>query len=163
MEKTRQTLEQQTGEVRTAIEEKLKTASAQRDENIKKMLERLREHVSGGFFRAPLALFYLFYACTFVSHARIGRAGAARSDQHRHKNPAVGGRRARKIRAGPVATRADRAGAEGEIEESRKFFLFAHAACRLALLKLACVFVLFGAEHETGGDQADRGIHSGDS
>lgn len=46
MEKTRQTLEQQTGEVRTAIEEKLKTASVQRDENIKKMLERLREHVS---------------------------------------------------------------------------------------------------------------------
>lgn len=46
VEKTRQTLEQQTGEVRTAIEEKLKTASAQRDENIKKMLDRLREHVS---------------------------------------------------------------------------------------------------------------------
>lgn len=41
----RLTLEQQTEEVRTAIEEKLKSATAQRDENIKKMLERLREHV----------------------------------------------------------------------------------------------------------------------
>lgn len=46
VEKTRLTLEQQTEEVRNAIEEKLKTASAQRDENIKRMLERLKEHVS---------------------------------------------------------------------------------------------------------------------
>ncbi|XP_071052720.1 stathmin-2 isoform X4 [Onthophagus taurus] len=44
VEKTRLTLEQQTEEVKTAIEEKLKSASAQRDENIKKMIERLREH-----------------------------------------------------------------------------------------------------------------------
>lgn len=43
---TRLTLEQQTAEVYKAIEEKLNTAAAQRDENIKKMLERLREHVS---------------------------------------------------------------------------------------------------------------------
>lgn len=54
MEKTRLTLEQQTDEVRTAIEEKLKTASVQRDENIKKMLERLREHVS--LFKLKLTL-----------------------------------------------------------------------------------------------------------
>lgn len=46
VEKTRQNLEQQTIEVRTAVEEKLKTAAAQRDENIKKMLDRLKEHVS---------------------------------------------------------------------------------------------------------------------
>lgn len=46
MEKTRLTLEQQCGEVRTALQEKMKTASAQREENIKKMLERLKEHVS---------------------------------------------------------------------------------------------------------------------
>lgn len=39
-------LEQQTEEVRCAVEEKLKTAAAQRDENIKKMLDRLKEHVS---------------------------------------------------------------------------------------------------------------------
>lgn len=39
-------MEQQTEEVKTAIEEKMKSASTQRDENIKKMLERLKEHVS---------------------------------------------------------------------------------------------------------------------
>lgn len=42
----RLTLEQQTAEVYKAIEDKMNTAAAQRDENIKKMLERLREHVS---------------------------------------------------------------------------------------------------------------------
>lgn len=36
----------QTNEVRNAVEEKLKTASAQRDENLKKMVDRLKEHVS---------------------------------------------------------------------------------------------------------------------
>jgi hypothetical protein len=36
----------QTNEVRIAVEEKLKIAAAQRDENIKKMLDRLKEHVS---------------------------------------------------------------------------------------------------------------------
>jgi hypothetical protein len=36
----------QTNEVRNAVEEKLKVAAAQRDENIKKMLDRLKEHVS---------------------------------------------------------------------------------------------------------------------
>ena len=46
MEKTRQNLEQQTNEVRAAVEDKLKTAAAQRDENMKKMLDRLKEHVS---------------------------------------------------------------------------------------------------------------------
>lgn len=46
MEKTRLSLEQQTQEVRCAVEEKLKSAAAQRDENIKKMLDRLKEHVS---------------------------------------------------------------------------------------------------------------------
>lgn len=46
VEKTRLSLEQQTNEIKSAIEEKMKIASTQRDENIKKMLERLREHVS---------------------------------------------------------------------------------------------------------------------
>jgi hypothetical protein len=46
VEKTRLLLEAQTNEVRNAVEEKLKTATAQRDENIKKMLDRLKEHVS---------------------------------------------------------------------------------------------------------------------
>jgi len=46
VEKTRLSLEQQTEEVRCAVEEKLKTAAAQRDENIKRMLDRLKEHVS---------------------------------------------------------------------------------------------------------------------
>lgn len=46
VEKTRHSLELQTDEVRIAIEEKLKIASIQRDENIKKMLDRLKEHVS---------------------------------------------------------------------------------------------------------------------
>lgn len=51
MEKTRLTLEQQTDEVRSAIEEKLKSASQQRDDNIKKMLDRLKEHVSYSLIR----------------------------------------------------------------------------------------------------------------
>jgi len=46
VEKTRLSIEMQTNEVRTAVEEKLKTASAQRDENLKKMIDRLKEHVS---------------------------------------------------------------------------------------------------------------------
>lgn len=46
VEKTRQSLDQQTEEVRLAMEEKLSSANALRDENIKKMLERLKEHVS---------------------------------------------------------------------------------------------------------------------
>lgn len=45
----RLTLEQQTSEVYKAIEEKMNTAADKRDENIKKMLERLREHVSASF------------------------------------------------------------------------------------------------------------------
>lgn len=49
MEKTRLSLEQQTDEVRCAIEEKLKTATIQRDENMKKMLNRLKEHVRRRF------------------------------------------------------------------------------------------------------------------
>lgn len=51
VEKTRVSLELQTDEVRTAIEEKLKIASQQRDENIKKMLDRLKEHVRYTLFR----------------------------------------------------------------------------------------------------------------
>jgi hypothetical protein len=46
VEKTRLSIETQTNEVRNAVEEKLKCATAQRDENIKKMLDRLKEHVS---------------------------------------------------------------------------------------------------------------------
>lgn len=81
VEKTRQTLEQQTGEVRTAIEEKLKSASVQRDENIKKMLDRLREHVSTPyslpdvlavlFILHPFLLFLI--ACTFVFFSPLSR------------------------------------------------------------------------------------------
>ncbi|XP_077300994.1 stathmin isoform X6 [Arctopsyche grandis] len=44
VEKTRLTIEQQTGEVWKAIEGKMNTAAAQRDENMKKMLDRLKEH-----------------------------------------------------------------------------------------------------------------------
>ncbi|XP_032591668.1 myosin-9 isoform X2 [Drosophila grimshawi] len=44
IEKTRETLEQQKANEQKAIEEKLKTAQALRDENIKKMLDRLKEH-----------------------------------------------------------------------------------------------------------------------
>lgn len=39
-------MEQQKYIEKIAIEEKLKTAQTLRDENIKKMLERLKEHVS---------------------------------------------------------------------------------------------------------------------
>lgn len=44
IEKTRTTLEQKKYEEKIAIEEKLKIAQALRDDNIKKMLERLKEH-----------------------------------------------------------------------------------------------------------------------
>ncbi|XP_030377410.1 uncharacterized protein LOC115626253 isoform X2 [Scaptodrosophila lebanonensis] len=44
IEKTRETLEQQKVNEQKAIEEKLKTAQTLRDENIKKMLNRLKEH-----------------------------------------------------------------------------------------------------------------------
>lgn len=50
MEKTRLSLEQQTEEVRSAVEEKLKSAAAQRDGNIKRMLDRLKEHVSVQYY-----------------------------------------------------------------------------------------------------------------
>lgn len=51
VEKTRWSLELQTEEVRSAVEEKLKTAAAQRDENMKRMLDRLKEHVSVFLYR----------------------------------------------------------------------------------------------------------------
>ncbi|KQS70608.1 uncharacterized protein Dere_GG10389, isoform D [Drosophila erecta] len=44
IEKTRETLEQQKANEQKAIEEKLKIAQSLRDENIKKMLNRLKEH-----------------------------------------------------------------------------------------------------------------------
>ncbi|KAH8282455.1 hypothetical protein KR054_007782 [Drosophila jambulina] len=44
IEKTRETLEQQKANEQKAIEEKLKVAQSLRDENIKKMLDRLKEH-----------------------------------------------------------------------------------------------------------------------
>lgn len=46
IERTRHSIEQQKNIERVAIDNKLKTAANMRDENIKKMLERLREHVS---------------------------------------------------------------------------------------------------------------------
>ena len=65
MEKTRLTLEQQTEEVRVAVDDKLKTAAAQRDENIKKMVDRLKEHVSIIFFILN-KLYNCFYSGYFV-------------------------------------------------------------------------------------------------
>ncbi|XP_050745889.1 stathmin-2 isoform X3 [Drosophila biarmipes] len=44
IEKTRESLEQQKADEQKAIEEKLKIAQFLRDENIKKMLDRLKEH-----------------------------------------------------------------------------------------------------------------------
>ncbi|XP_055300242.1 uncharacterized protein LOC129567405 isoform X2 [Sitodiplosis mosellana] len=44
IEKTRSSMEQQKSIERVAIDKKLKTAAEMRDENIKKMLERLKEH-----------------------------------------------------------------------------------------------------------------------
>lgn len=46
IEKTRSTIENQKEFERVAIENKLKAAAIMRDENIKKMQERLKEHVS---------------------------------------------------------------------------------------------------------------------
>uniref|UniRef100_T1GIQ0 Stathmin n=1 Tax=Megaselia scalaris TaxID=36166 RepID=T1GIQ0_MEGSC len=44
IEKTRQTLEQQKEMEKQAIEEKLKNAQQSRDDHIKKMLARLKQH-----------------------------------------------------------------------------------------------------------------------
>lgn len=49
IEKTRQSMENKKDEERRAIEEKLKAAESMRDENIKRMLGRLKEHVSETF------------------------------------------------------------------------------------------------------------------
>lgn len=46
IEKTRMTLEQQKNEERMALDQKLQSAANIRDENMKKMLDRLKEHVS---------------------------------------------------------------------------------------------------------------------
>lgn len=46
IERTRKSLEEQKNLERIAIEDKLKTAACIRDERMKKMLERLKEHVS---------------------------------------------------------------------------------------------------------------------
>lgn len=59
IEKTRQSLENKKDEERRAIEEKLKAAESMRDENIKKMLDRLKEHVSTKFF--------IFFSSNFQS------------------------------------------------------------------------------------------------
>lgn len=72
VEKTRLSLEQQTEEVRQAICEKLKVAEAQRDENIKRMLERLREHVSRtklprNYISFPFARFFFPFCTLFVA------------------------------------------------------------------------------------------------
>ena len=57
-------MEQQTAEVYKAIEEKMNTAADKRDENIKKMLERLREHVS--FFYRFLFYFLKYFIFTIL-------------------------------------------------------------------------------------------------
>lgn len=46
IEKARVLLEKQKSEERSALEEKLQAAASLREENINKMLERLKEHVS---------------------------------------------------------------------------------------------------------------------
>lgn len=70
IEKTRTTLEQQKTIERVAIEEKLKTAQSLRDDNIKKMLERLKEHVSDKSlqirFSFPMWLDEAFYVNSFI-------------------------------------------------------------------------------------------------
>lgn len=46
VDKHKQSSEKQSEEVRTSMEERLRTASAQREEHLRKQLERLKEHVS---------------------------------------------------------------------------------------------------------------------
>lgn len=46
IKRTKEMLEQQKVEERNALNDKLKAAANLRDENIKRILERLREHVS---------------------------------------------------------------------------------------------------------------------
>lgn len=60
IEKTRQTLEQQKEMEKQAIEEKLKNAQQSRDDHIKKMLERLKQHVSN--------IKYMLIYTIYISH-----------------------------------------------------------------------------------------------
>lgn len=53
-------MEQQKSIERVAIDNKLKTAANMRDENIKKMLERLKEHVSDLFVRIQMRLILIW-------------------------------------------------------------------------------------------------------
>jgi hypothetical protein len=46
VDKHKQSSEKQSEEVRNSMEERLRTASAQREEHLRKQLERLKEHVS---------------------------------------------------------------------------------------------------------------------
>lgn len=46
IEKSRHSIEQQKNADRMALENKLKVAANSRDENMKKMLDRLKDHVS---------------------------------------------------------------------------------------------------------------------
>lgn len=59
IEKARQLIEKQKFEEREALEEKLQAAATLREENIKKMLDRLKEHVSTDSL-LEYKLFYLF-------------------------------------------------------------------------------------------------------
>lgn len=72
VEKTRLSLEQQTEEVRVAVNEKLENAAAHRDGNIKKMVERLKEHVSIFLplymYRTVLMHFFFFFLIFLESY-----------------------------------------------------------------------------------------------
>lgn len=73
VEKIRQTLEQQTLEVRKEVEEKLSHASAQRDEMLRNIVDRLKKHVSIIIVEAVLLLWTTVYICPNilpVTHAR---------------------------------------------------------------------------------------------
>lgn len=68
IERNRSSMEQQKSVERIAIDKKLKTAAEMRDENIKKMLERLKEHVRHKITTVNLLAnaFYLNFETNYV-------------------------------------------------------------------------------------------------
>lgn len=62
--RTKEMMERQKVEERNALNDKLKAAANLRDENIKRILNRLREHVSH-FVTFPKGVF-LSHFCTFI-------------------------------------------------------------------------------------------------
>lgn len=84
IERTRVSMEQQKSVERLALDQKLKTAANMRDENIKKMLDRLKEHVrshsltsfiSSNFFENSFDFFFFQFDFVYFVHLTLTKSG----------------------------------------------------------------------------------------